>query len=497
MKGRLRDFRSVARPVGAVVTGLGVFIALCAGAGAIMHAVDPITDRRGGGSIALAIAAGVTLACGALLLVWGRKYAKNTVTRREAILSVVLIWLAAGVFGAIPFVLGARMLPHDAFFEAVSGFSTTGATVIGDIEGTLSRPLLLWRSLIQWLGGMGIVVLFVAVFPNVGAGGKHMFRSEVPGATSEGLVPRIAETAFALWRIYLAFTVLEAILLTIAGMSVFDAVCHALTTMPTGGFSTRDDSIAAFDSAAIDLIISAFMIFASLNFGLYFTALRTGSVRPFFRSLELKVFMGIVTVATVAIALLILPQHGNDPLQAFRYALFQVGTFASSTGYTTDAYMSYPGPAVTIILFLMFVGGCSGSTAGGIKVERIVLMFKQAWSEIHQDFRPAVVRVIRMGRRVVDSTVLADVAAFFGVYMGSLAVLVMLAAAIEGVPLPQAFGMALTSLSNMGPTPFFGEADNFVAYTPVTKVLFALAMLLGRLEFFTLLALFVPEFWRR
>ncbi|MFW5924886.1 MAG: TrkH family potassium uptake protein [Myxococcota bacterium] len=497
MSRNLRDFRGVARPVGVVVTGLAVFIGLCAAVGGVWHALDPISDRRGGGSIALAIAAAITLVLGVALLLYGRRHAKQTITRREAVVSVAFIWLAAGVFGGIPFVLGAHMAPHDAFFEAISGFTTTGATVLTDIDGLQSRPLLLWRALIQWLGGMGIVVLFVAVFPNVGAGSKHMFRGEVPGTTAEGLVPRIAETSFALWRIYLAFTVLEVILLAAIGMPLFDSVAHALTTMSTGGFSPRDASIGAYDSAAIELVVSGFMILASVNFGLYFTALRTGSFRPFLRSLELKVFLFIVAVATLVVTISIVPLHDGNWFQAFRYALFQVATFASSTGYVTDEYMGYPAPALAIIIFLMFVGGSSGSTAGGMKVERIVLMVKQSWSEIHQSFRPAVVRVIRMGRQVVASDVLADVAAFFGIYMGTLGVLVVFVATVEPVSLPTAFGASLSCLSNMGPAPFHVEADNFAGYAPVTKIAFAIAMLLGRLEFFTLLALLVPEFWKR
>lgn len=497
MSRRFRDFRSVGRPVGVVVTGIGVFIALCAVVGGVWHMVDPIGDKRGGGSIALAIAAAITLALGIGLLVWGRKYASESITRREAVLSVAMIWLAAGVCGAIPFVLGAGMRPHDAFFEAISGFTTTGATVITDIEGTLSRPLMLWRSLIQWLGGMGIVVLFVAVFPNVGAGGKHMFRGEVPGTSAEGLVPRIAETSFVLWRIYLAFTALEAIILSLLGMPVFDAVCHALTTMSTGGFSPHDASIAYYDSTSIDFVVSLFMLLASVNFGLYFSALRTRAIRPFLRSLELKVFLILVAVGTTMLTFSTLHLHGRDPVQALRYALFQVATFASSTGYVTDDYMAYPGPALATILFLMFVGGSSGSTAGGMKVERMVLLLKQAWVEVHQSFRPAVVRVIRMGRHVVDESVMADVSAFFVVFMGSLGVLVVFLSAVDGVDIPTAFGASLSCLSNMGPAPFYATADNFAGYSAVSKLVLAVAMMLGRLEFFTLLSLLVPEFWKR
>lgn len=498
MSSIARSYRAVGRPAGAVVIGLGVAIAICAIAGVILDVVAPWpASKPQGGVIALGVSAGVTVALGIGLVYWGRAYPTDTITRRQAILSVSLIWVLAGICGGLPFVLHAGVTPDAAFFEAVSGLTTTGATIFGNIEGTLSRPVLLWRSLIQWLGGMGIVVLFVAVFPNVGAGGKHMFRGEVPGTTAEGLKPRIAETSFTLWKLYALFTVIEAVLLAALGMEPFEAVCHALTTMATGGFSTRDSSIGAFESPAIHYVISAFMLIASVNFGLYYAVLKTRSFKALLHSIELRAFLVIVGVATVALTIATLRLHDYDVLEAFRYGLFQTATFVSTTGYVTDDYMAYPGTGIAVLLLLQIFGGCSGSTAGGLKVERVVLLWKQMGAQIQRAYRPSVVSVIRMGRTVFDATLLSDVGAMFVLLMITIAAGTVLLPLTDGVSVGTAFGATLTCVGNSGPAVFYSGADNFVSYSPVARIFLSLAMLLGRLEFFTLLALFVPGFWKR
>lgn len=497
-RSRWREFRGVLRPTGAVITGVAVAQAACAiGGGALEWWVVPEGDRSLWDVASLLVGALATGLIGMSAFIYGKRFSGSTLTRREAILAVVLIWCMAGVFGGVPFALGAGMSPVDAYFEAMSGFTTTGATVITDIEDRLSMPLLLWRSLIQWLGGMGIVVLFVAVFPSVGAGAKHMFKGEVPGTTAEGLKPRIAETSFTLWKLYAGFTALELVLLIVLGVAPFEAVCHALTTMSTGGFSTRDASIAGFESPAVEYVVSAFMLLGSVNFALYFSLLRHRSLRVVLRSTELRVFAGIVLLATAVTTLGILGVHGGDLEKAFRMALFQVGTFVSSTGYITDDYMAYPPAILALLLFLQFMGGCSGSTAGGLKVERIVLLAKQSWSEFRKSFRPSIVNVVRMGRTAVPAEILSDVAVFFGVFVGVLIGGVVFVSALEGVELPKAFGAVLTCIANSGPAAFYGTDDNFAAYSDVAKIFFTLVMLLGRLELFTLFALFVPDFWRR
>ena len=498
MSRKLRDYRGVGTPVGAVVMGLGAAIGVCALVGLLFNLFDPPADhRKVGGELELSVVAIATGLFGLTLYLFGRRYQQSMVSRREAVLSVALIWLSAGLFGAMPFVVVANMSLPDALFEAISGLTTTGATVITDIEGSLPRALLLWRSLIQWLGGMGIVVLFVAVFPNIGAGGKHMFGEEVPGTTSEGLRPRIAETSRVLWQFYAFFTAVEIFVLYLLDMPLFESLCHALTTMSTGGFSTRDASIAAFDSVEIELTIAAFMLIGSVNYGLYYAALRARGPRPIFRSVEFQAFVAIVLTSTAVLTVGILDVHDGDLFQSFRYAVFMVATTISSTGYGTDAYMAYPPAMLMVVLLLMFVGGCAGSTAGGIKIERIVMMAKISVAEVRRSFRPNLVHVIRMGRSVVSQAAITDATVFFIVYMVCMAVFSMVVTTIEDMPLPTAFGAVLTCLSNMGPAPFHTIADNFAHYSSLSKVVFAFAMLLGRLEFFALLALLVPGFWRR
>lgn len=496
MSSKSRDFRGVIRPVGAVVLGIGVMMALCAGVGMLWDRFAPDSVRPQGGAGALALSAIIVSAIGMTAFLYGKRFVSERISRREALLAVSLIWLSAGACGALPFVLGADMPVADSFFEAVSGLTTTGATVVTDIEGRLSRPLLLWRSLIQWLGGMGIVVLFVAVFPNLGAGGKHLFRGEVPGISAEGLRPRIAETSFTLWKLYAALTLIEIALLKLLGLDLFDAVCHAFTTMSTGGFSTLDSSIGGFNRPAVEYVVACFMLIGSVNYGLYYGLLRTGSWKHLVRNIEFRSYVAIVLVSVLLLTLLNLEVH-HELLTSFRYSFFMVATTISSTGYGTDDYSAYGSAALTIVILLMFVGGCSGSTAGGIKVERAVLMGKQAVAQIQKSFRPATVQLVRMGKTTISSQVLADVASFFLIYMGCIAFGLLYVTLVEGVPVPTAFGAMLTCLSNMGPAPFHVGADNFADYSGVSKLFFALAMLLGRLEFFTLFALVLPGFWRR
>ena len=497
MSSRLQDFRSVAKSVGAVVMGIGAGIALCAAVGATWDLISPDPTRPQGHEYALPFSALLVFVTGLALFMYGRKFSTEKFSRRDAILAVSLIWVAASVGGALPFYFGTDdMSMIDSFFEAVSGLTTTGATVITNIESSLTRPLLLWRSAIQWLGGMGIVVLFVAIFPNVGAGGKRMFRGEVPGATSEGLKPRIAETSFTLWKLYAAFTILELSILALLGMNFFDALCHSLTTMSTGGFSTLDGSIGGFNNPAFEYVIACFMLVGSVNYGLYYAAMRGRTWRVIVRSIEFKAFVAIVISSVLALTFLNLPIH-NGILVSFRKALFTVATTISSTGYGADDYTAFGPPAFTIMVLLMFVGGCSGSTAGGIKIERAVLLGKQAAAQIRKSFRPSAVQLVRMGKTVVNNQVLADVTAFFVIYMGCVAVGLLFITWVEGIPLETAFGAILTCLSNMGPAPFHEVADHFAHYSAGSKLFFCVAMLLGRLEFFTLFALMLPSFWRR
>lgn len=502
MKGRhnWRNLSAALRPVGAVMVGVGVVIALCAITGMLWDFFAPNPELPQGGGVATLIAAVVSVALGLIVYFVGKQRGKKELSRREAILAVALIWIGAGVCGGLPFLFAADMGPADALFEAISGLTTTGATVITDIETRLSRPLLLWRSMSQWLGGMGIVVLFVAVFPSLGAGGKHLYRGEAPGAQAEGFRPRIAETSIMLWKLYTFFTVVEFVVLMVLGMDPFESLCHALTTMSTGGFSTRDASVGGFGVPAYEWAIATFMFIASVNYGLFYIAIRKRSAGPIFRNVEFRVYIAICAFAVLLLTLFNLHLHDDNWVRSLRYAYFMVSTTISSTGYGADDYTAWGMPSFSLLLLMMFIGGCSGSTAGGIKIERIVMLAKQGLAQIRRSFEPSVVQVVRMGKKSVPNPVLADVAVFFVIYMGCMAFGVLFLTIVEAVPVPTAFGAMLTSLSNMGPGPFYDlhfSADNFSQYHPLTKVFFSFSMLLGRLEFFTLFALFVPGFWRR
>lgn len=470
---------------------------------ALVSAGFSLADQLDGvaAASALWLSAPITALFGAGLLWWGRQVPRDhAVSRGEASLAVVSIWTLLGVVGALPFIIGARMAPADAFFEAVSGFTATGATVVGDIEGTLNRPLVLWRAVAHWLGGMGVVVLFVAVLPNLGVGGKNMFRSEMPSVEEGGLRPRVAQTSQVLWRIYLAVAVVCTLVYWALGMNAHDALAHGLSTGATGGFSSRDASLGAFDSPALEWAASFFMLFGGVNYGLYYVFMRTRKLRVFTRSVEFRAYLGIIVSFTLLLTLLLFPQH-PDWLTSLRYAFFRVATSLTSTGFGIDDHGVYPGMALVLLIVMNLVGGCAGSTSGGIKVARVVILAKAAASQIRRSVQPAVVHVVRLDKRPIQETVLLEVASYLSVYLACMGLLIAMVVAIDGVPLPTGFGAVLATLSNMGPMPFYFEAegfsDNFAGFSASSKLVLSFAMVLGRLEFFTVLALLTPEVWRR
>lgn len=488
-------WRATVRPLGFMLVGLALGMVVSGLVGLWMAWADP-HPLDGGSFLPMGLSALVTGGAGGVFITATRHDTPRPMSRREGVLAVSLIWLLTSLFGSVPFIFGAGLHPIDALFETVSGFTTTGASILPDIEGSLSRSLLFWRSLIQWLGGMGIVVLFVAIFPSLGVGAKHMYRSEVPGTSAEGLQPRIAETGIALWALYAVFTVANALVLWALGMTPFEATCHAFTTMSTGGFSTRNDSIGAFHSPAMEVAIGLFMVAAGANFALYYGVVARRNLRLIWQSLEFRVYLGLVVFSTLALALSILPVHPS-PLQALRFAFFGVATTITSTGFGADAYMKYPPGGLLILVLLMFIGASSGSTAGGIKVERAILLAKLSLAEIRRSVRPQLVQVVRMGKAAVPDSVLLDVAAFLSVFLAVLAGATALVTFVDGVPIPTAFGASLSAISNMGPAPWFLKADNYADYTYFSKVVFSVTMVLGRLEFYTLLALLTPDLWRR
>lgn len=508
---------TVSRPVGAISIGLGLSMLLCALSAPLWTWLEGgARAQDGGAAVGLVLSGLLTLAVGGALFVYGRRAAGMVLGRREAILVVSLMWVLCGLLGGLPYVLDANMGPADALFEAISGFTTTGSTVVADIEGTLSRPTLLWRALTQWFGGMGIIVLFVAVFPNIGVGARHLYRSEAPGLTVESMQPRIAETGRFLWQLYLGLTVAVLLLYKVFGMSWFEATCHALTTMPTGGFSTLDSSLGGFDadrvgwwnSLAIEWTAVSFILLSGVNYALFFATIRTRSLRAAWRSTELRAYLSIVAGATALISISVWSTSpGWDTLfTSFRQGLFTTATSITSTGYSVEGYRHFPTLGLITLIFLLFIGGSAGSTAGGIKIVRIVVIAKLVWAQVRQSFRPNVVQVLRMNGRPIDTSLVLDVSAFLAIYAFLMLVGIGLIGVTDGVSVAKGFGAMLTTLSNMGPAPLHevgltdihhDAADNFADYSNLAKLWFTAAMIVGRLEFFTLLALFLPDFWRR
>jgi trk system potassium uptake protein len=424
---------------------------------------------------------------------------ERSLSIREGYAVVSLTWLVVGVVGAIPYLLsGVISDPMAAVFESVSGFTTTGATVFAEIE-SLPKGVLFWRSLTQWLGGMGIILLGIAILPFLGVGGMHLFRAEVPGPTPERLTPRIAQTAKRLWYVYGSLTAALILLLLAGGMGWFDAINHAFTTMPTGGFSPKNDSIAAFDSAFIQYTLILFMYLAGVNFVLHFRAM-TGEFKGYGDSAEWRFFTGILAVATVVVSLSIWSWGGyvgNSAERVFRDALFQVVSLATTTGYATANYNLWPLGAQLILVGLMFMGGMAGSTGGGIKAMRIYIIFRQGLSELKRSIHPRAVVVTRLGRKPLHEPVLLNILGFvllfFAIFAGGVLMLAFL-----GHDLETAIGASVATIANIGPgIGQVGAVDNYGWMDPWSHTLLILLMIVGRLEIFTVLLLLHPGLWRR
>ncbi len=455
-----------------------------------------------------AVAVAITLLAGAVGLFVGRGRGgggsegsqkdgpfETEITRREALVIVTLAWVLCSVFSALPFVLdGMTSGVVDALFEATAGFTTTGSTILTDIESN-SLASLWWRSMLQWIGGMGIIVLFVAILPHVGSGGRRLFESEMPGPTKEQLRPRIRETGLALWRIYAGLTLGLFVLLYLLGLSGFDAACHALTTMASGGFSTKGASIAAFDSALVDVTITLFMLLAGTNFALYY-ALQRGAGLTAFRDREFGVYIGVFAVATAIVTASILSLHDGNVLLALRYGSFQVAAMLSSTGFSTDNFDVYPGLARVLLVGLMFMGGMGGSTAGGFKISRVVIALAAAVQEMRHAVHPRAIFSTRIGSRVIQPPVVASVLAMFVIAVVAMACSTLVLCGL-GLGFQEGFSASLTCLFNMGPgLGELGPDSSFASVPDVGKLLLCFLMILGRLEFYTVLALFLPGFWR-
>lgn len=419
----------------------------------------------------------------------------DVVHRKDALGVVALTWLLLGIVGGLPFLLeGSILHPASALFEAVSGFTTTGATVVADVDG-LTRATNLWRCLTHWIGGMGIVVLFVAIFPHLGVGAKHLFKTEVPGPITEGLRPKIKHTALVLWWVYLSLTILCFGLLLSAGMPAFDAICHALSTLGTGGFSTRTASVGHFHNAEVDWILIAFMLLAGLNFGLYYQALR-GRPLDLWRNYEVRFFL-VVNAAIILVVFLEIAGRHPDAWTALRYAAFQTAAVTTTTGFMTEDFDTYPNVSRYLLLLAMFMGACAGSTAGGLKASRIFALFKLAGQQLRHTIHPNVVLPVRLGGIRVDPPVLTGISLYFAAYLLLLAAAALVLVAL-GLDLVSALSAVVACLSSIGPgLGQVGPSQNYEFVPWAGKLVLVFCMIAGRLEIFALLAVFSPECWRR
>jgi len=442
-------------------------------------------------------ALGLTLAAGFLLFIPVRKH-RNELRLRDGFLVVVLFWTVLGVTGGLPIYLAGvdDISITDSIFESMSGITTTGATVIVGID-QLPHSLLLYRQELQWLGGMGIIVLAVAVLPMLGVGGMQLFRAETPGPVKDTkLTPRITETAKALWYIYLGLTLACLLAYWVAGMSFFDAMSHSFSTIAIGGFSTHDASIGYFQSPTIQFVAIIFMLLSGVNFALHFTAIRNRSLKPYRRDAEFRFYILVLTVVTlITIGYLHLMHTFATTTDSVIEGLFQVVSIGTTTGFTTAEYHVWPGFLPVLLLFVSYIGGCSGSTGGGIKVIRILLLVKQGSRELRRLVHPNAQFAVKLGKKPMPEKVIEAVWGFFAAYFAISALMILLLMA-TGLDQETAFSAVAACLNNLGPG--LGEVGrNFASINDPAKWILCVAMLLGRLEIFTLLVLFSPTFWRK
>lgn len=443
----------------------------------------------------LLISAAITGTVGGLIWLGIGKRTKKGIAKREGYLIVALSWVVVSLFGAIPYILSGSIPSFtNAFFETMSGFTTTGASILTDIE-SLPKNILYWRALTHWLGGMGIIVLTVAILPFLGIGGMQLLIAEMPGITPDKLHPRITATAKRLWGIYVLFTFLETIILWIGEMDFFDAICHSFATMATGGFSTKNDSITGF-APFTQYVIIAFMVLAGTNFTLHYLALHS-RFKKLWGNQEFKVYMGIIVLVTLLITIGLLLYNLNYTIESsFRDALFTVVSILTTTGFVTADYLSWPTSIWIMIFTLMFIGGSAGSTGGGIKISRHLLLMKNSWVELKRAIHPQAVIPVKFNGKSVSQQIIFNVMAFFLLYIIIFATGVVVMAFI-GMDFETAIGSVAATLGNIGPgIGGVGPTENYAFLSIFAKWFLSFLMLLGRLELFTVLIVISPAFWR-
>ena len=477
----------------AIANVLGVLMILN---GLFMGTVLPVSYSMGSDDFNPLLYSAVISANLGLVIWFITRNVRKEVAKRDGYLIVTFGWIILGLTGSLPFLLSGTITSIPAaIFETISGYTTTGASILDDIEA-VSPGLLLWRSMTQWIGGMGIIVLTVAILPLFGVGGMELFMAESPGPSSSKLHPRITDTAKRLWILYVVLTFIEVVLLRFAGMSWYDAVNHSFTTMSTGGFSTRNASIAAFESPMIEYIITGFMLIGGINFSmLYFIA--KGMFGKALRNEELRTYLGVLIGFTLVITGVLFYSSDQGLEKSFRDSVFQVVTIITTTGFSTANYATWAPFAYMLILFLMFTGGSAGSTAGGVKIVRHLVILKNGYMEFKRLLHPRAIVPVRIGQKAVEQRIVYNVLAFFFLYMLSFIMGALIISAF-GYDIVTSAGASIACLGNIGPG--IGGVDpshNFSFFSDGAKLFLSFLMLLGRLELFTVLILLTPSFWKK
>lgn len=439
------------------------------------------------------ISAFITFTTGFLFFKFTKR--KRDLRAREGFAIVTLGWIFFSLFGCLPFLLsGGIPTLTDAFFETMSGFTTTGATILTNIE-SFPQGLLFWRSLTHWMGGMGIIVLSLAILPFLGVGGMQLFKAEVPGPVPDKLTPRVTETAKILWGVYVLISALETILLMFGGMSLFEALCHTFGTMATGGFSTKNASIGSYNSY-IQYIVIFFMLVAGTNFALHYQFLKK-RISTYHRSKEFLLFIGLVIAATLFIGFNNLMNHYQHLEIAFRKTLFQVVSILTTTGYGTADFEQWSFSSRYVLFLFMFIGGCAGSTGGGMKVIRLYILIQFVRTQVKRLLHPSAVIPVRVGNQVIPKEIVTHVLGFLALMVG-LFISGVLLMSMLGLDLVSAFGAVAATLGNIGPgLGSVGPTDNYAHIPIIGKWILTFFMLAGRLEIYTVLILFAPSFWKK
>ncbi len=437
----------------------------------------------------------ITSLSGGILWFLTRKNKNKNLGKREGYVIVTSAWIIISLFGALPFVINGAITSYtNAFFETMSGFTTTGASILNNIE-SVPKGLLFWRSLTHWIGGMGIIVLSLAILPILGIGGMQLFVAEVPGPTPDKLHPRVTGTAKRLWGIYILLTFVETIFLIFGGMDLFESLCHSFGTMATGGFSTRNSSIMGF-SPYIQYVITIFMILAGTNFTLHYLALM-GKFEKLRKNEEFHFFLWLLFIATIIITVSMIVLRNTPIEQAFRDSLFQVVSIVTTTGFTTSNYLLWPNYTWLLIFLLMFTGGCAGSTGGGIKAMRQLLLFKSSAVQLKRLIHPRAFIAVKFNGKSVSQEIILNILAFFLFYMMIFAFGTFVMSFL-GLDFKSAIGSVIASLGNIGPgIGSVGPTGNYANIPVFGKWFLSFLMLLGRLELFTVLVILTPAFWKK